>query len=159
MRILRSAFVLTSLAFIALGCTAALSRMLHGGTVLPKGSALPSGVHVSYRTEGAVPENAAYFLVDGPHGLAILERNVKDGSGSLIEAHWQDQDGDHFAAAVPNSRSWEFVVPLDRSQEAQRFVYTRPYRWKRGENVQMWQARNKDARVSAGRLVPNVTGQ
>jgi hypothetical protein len=159
MRTAWTAFAGLCLAISMTACTAALSRLVHGGTVLPKGSPLPNTVLVSYRAEGVnVPRDTAYYLVEGPQGLAILERNVKNGSGTLIEAHWQDQEGDHFAAAVPNAASFEYVVPIDRSKEAQRFVYKRRFRWKRGENVPMWQARNKDARVLAGRLVPAAAG-
>jgi hypothetical protein len=128
-----------------LGCASVQSSFLHGGTLAPAGYKVEK-VIVAYRAEGTVPARMQYFLIETGEGLAIFERE-EDGSGSLIQTHWQDKQGDHFAAwvSVPGIPSagcltdlttlpsrkgrggpaYEFVVPIDRSKEAERFVYER----------------------------------
>ena len=126
-----------------LGCASIQSAFIHGGTLVPEGYEVEK-VIVAYRAEGTVPERIQYFLIETQEGLAIFERE-EDGSGALMQTHWKDDQCDHFAAWVappgipsagcltdlttlPSRKglggpAYEFVVPFDRSKEAERFVY------------------------------------
>ncbi len=120
--------------FLLLGCA---SVFMQGGTIVPEDYQVQK-VIVSYRAEGTVPERIQYFLVETDRGLAIFERS-EDGSGCLMQTHWQDDQCDHFAAWISPSYvpkrfqgrkfgagmgpAYEFVVPFDRSKEAKKFVY------------------------------------
>jgi hypothetical protein len=114
------------------GCASGYSAFLQGGTVVPEDYQVQK-VIVSYQAEGTVPERIHYFLVETDRGLAIFERS-EDGSGSLMQTHWQDDQCDHFGAWVSppvgiiskrglGGPAYEFVVPFDRSKEAKKFVY------------------------------------
>ena len=139
MRSIRNSIWLSNLLYYPImvllvsGCA---SVFFQGGTLVPKGYDVQK-VIVAYRAEGTVPARVNYFLVKTAEGLAILERS-EDGSGPLFQTHWQDHQGDHFAAWVGPSfvpKSWhgskaagqghayEFIVPFDRSKEAKKFVY------------------------------------
>lgn len=86
----------------------------------------PKKIIISYRTKGSAPLNAKYFLIETDKGLAILEQ-VENGKSALINAHWRDIQGDHFAGWKSlldiKSTALEFVIPLDRSKAAKKFVY------------------------------------
>jgi hypothetical protein len=86
----------------------------------------PQKILVTYGTEGTVPPGVTYLLIETDRGMAIFERS-QDGSGTLFHTHWRDQQGDHFAGWVATSHGYEFILPLDRSQPAKKFVYPKGY--------------------------------
>ena len=52
----------------------------------------------------------------------MLEQSP-DRSGVLFQTRWEDEVGDHFAGWVNTSHGYEFVVPKDRTKQAERYVY------------------------------------
>jgi len=137
---LSNLFYFSVMLFLLAGCAATLSTFAQGGKMVPKGYNIQK-VIVAYRAEGEVPARVQYFLIETDEGLAIFERS-ENGSGTLFQAHWQDDQGDHFASwliplpgfsllvarPVPSlsgccGPAYEFIVPLDRSKEVKRFVY------------------------------------
>lgn len=106
------------------GCA---SMVFHGGTFISN-SSQAGEVLVEYKAEGIVPAGVTYALVQTEKGPAILERS-DNGSGALVQNHWVDSAGDHFAAwvyaygATEGCHGFEFVVPTDRSRNALRYVY------------------------------------
>jgi len=133
--ILKALLTIIVVSFISSGCA---SMLMKGGTLVPSGYKVQK-VIVAYRAEGTAPSRAQYFLVETDKGQAIFERS-EDGSGALFQTHWLDDQGDHFAGwvsllpgrGVPLEGSgilfmkgpaYEFIVPLDRSKEARKFVY------------------------------------
>jgi hypothetical protein len=125
-----------TMLFFFSGCVTVLTTFTQGGKVVPKGYNMQK-VIVAYRAEGAVPTRVQYFLIETYGGLAMFERS-EDGSGTLFQTRWQDDQGDHFAAwvcppVIPlklqsskhfrGGPAYEFVVPFDRSKEAKRFQY------------------------------------
>lgn len=134
---LSNLFYFTIMLFLLSGCASlkVQNAFLKGGTVVPANYNVQK-VIVSYRAEGTVPERIKYFLIETDGAFSIFERS-EDGSGVLIQTHWQDDQGDHFAAwaGPPFIPKWlesskhyrgavgyEFFVPFDRSKEAKRFV-------------------------------------
>lgn len=109
---------LLGLLALAGGCA---SMFMKGGSLVEAGFR-PQAVIVTYEAEGAVPPGVTYQLVRTEKGEAMFERS-QDGSGALFETRWSDSAGDHFAGWVATSHAYEFVVPKDRKQPAQRFVY------------------------------------
>ena len=77
----------------------------------------PQRVLVSYRNKGKSP--ADFSLVETERGLAILERMRKEQTGVLYETRWSSERGDHFAVWVGCKHAYEFVVPADRTQNAE----------------------------------------
>ena len=133
---LSNLFYFSIMLFLLSGCATVMSTFSQGGKVVPKGYNIQK-VIVAYRAEGEVPARVQYFLIETDEGLAIFERS-EDGSGSLLQTRWQDDQGDHFAVWVSppfipirlqsskhyrGGPAYEFVVPFDRSKEAKRFVY------------------------------------
>jgi hypothetical protein len=135
---LSNLFYSSIMLFLLSGCATVMSTFSQGGKVVTKDYNIQK-VIVAYRAEGEVPARVQYFLVETDEGLAIFERS-EDGSGTLIQAHWQDDQGDHFASWViplpgfsflferPRlsgccGPAYEFIVPLDRSKKAKKFVY------------------------------------
>jgi len=131
-------FCCVTILFFFSGCASlkVQNAFLQGGTVVPENYNVQK-VIVSYRAEGTVSERIKYFLIETNGVLSIFERS-EDGSGSLLQTRWQDDQGDHFAAWVSppfipirlqsskhyrGGPAYEFVVPFDRSKEAKRFVY------------------------------------
>ena len=125
-------FCCVTMLFFFSGCASlkVQNAFLQGGTVVPENYNVQK-VIVSYRAEGTVSERIKYFLIETDGVLSIFERS-EDGSGSLLQTRWQDDQGDHFAAWVSppfiskrlqSGPAYEFVVPFDRSKEAKRFVY------------------------------------
>ena len=136
---LSNLFYFSIMLFLS-GCAATMSTFAEGGIVVPKDYDIQKEI-VAYRAYGNVPADVQFFLVDTSEGLAIFERSV-DGSGFLYQAHWQDDQGDHFASWViplPGfstiverpvkslsgccGTAYEFVVPFDRSKEAKMYRY------------------------------------
>jgi hypothetical protein len=109
-----SFFVILLLAF---GCASAMK----GGSLVKAGYQ-PKKLLISYRAEGIVPQGVRYLLIDTGRGEAIFERSP-DGSGALMQTHWRDDKGDHYAGWVARSYGFEFIVPLDRTKEAKKFAY------------------------------------
>ena len=104
------------------GCAA---MFIEGGSLVSAGYE-PQKILVTYRAEGIVPPGVTYLLVESDRGPAIFERS-EDGSGTLLRTHWRDQQGDHFAGWVVTSHGYEYIVPLDRSKPAKKFVYPKGY--------------------------------
>ncbi len=105
------------ISIISVGCA---SMFMKGGTLAPAGYQ-PQKVLVTYQAEGTVPPNAEYLLVQTEKGETMFERSA-DGSGTLFETRWSDDQGDHFAGWVATSHGYEFIVPKDRKLPAKRFV-------------------------------------
>jgi hypothetical protein len=104
--------------FFILGCASAFMK---GGSLVKAGYQTKK-VIVSYRAEGIVPQGVKYLLIETETGQAIFEKSP-DGSGALFQTRWRDDKGDHFAGWVATSHGYEFIVPVDRTKEAKRFVY------------------------------------
>lgn len=92
-----------------------------GGSLVKRNYHIPK-ILVEYDTEGTVPEGVDYLLVETEKGEAIFERS-KDGSGALMETHWKDEEGDHYAGWVRTSHGYEYVIPVDRNQKGKKYVY------------------------------------
>lgn len=112
--------ILVSLFLIA-GCASAFMK---GGSLAPRG--YRADVLIDYKAEGTVPAGVTYHLVKTKKGEAMFERS-SDGSGALFETRWRDSAGDHFAGWVATSHGYEYVVPLDRSKPAKKYVYPAGY--------------------------------
>jgi hypothetical protein len=110
--------VIICLLFLGIGCA---SMFVGGGSLAPAGYK-PQSILVTYRAEGTVPAGVRYQLVQTEKGTAILERSP-DGSGMLFQTVWRDDRGEHFAGWVSTSHGYEFLVPLDRTQPATKYVY------------------------------------
>ncbi len=105
-----------------MGCA---SMFMQGGSLVKEGYQ-PKKVVVAYKAVGTVPAGVEYQLVETEKGPAIFERSA-DGSGTLFETHWKDDQGDHFAGWVATSHGYEFVVPANRKKEAKKFVYPKGF--------------------------------
>ena len=82
-------------------------------------------VIVVYAADGEVAPGVRYSLVRQGARLAFFEQ-IGDGAGTILESHWTDTAGDHFAiwaTPVEPGEAVEVLVPTDRSQAAYRFVY------------------------------------
>jgi hypothetical protein len=82
-------------------------------------------VLVTYAADGEVTPGVRYSLVQQGSALAFFEQTGA-GAGTVLESHWTDAAGDHFAIwATPlePGEAVEVLVPLDRTQPAYRFVY------------------------------------
>jgi hypothetical protein len=95
--------------------------MTQGGTIVDK-DYKPKNIIISYRSEGAVPENGKYFLVETDTGIAIWEK-IEGKDGGLMEAYRKTDQGEHFSAWAVGQPASEIVVPFNRSQPAKRYVY------------------------------------
>jgi hypothetical protein len=117
---LKQGMIVAFLVFLllAIGCASAFMK---GGSLVGAGYQPPK-VLVSYRTEGTAPAGVKYLLVRTETGEAIFEKSP-DGSGALMQTYWRDDKGDHYAGWVVRRHGYEFVVPLDRTKEASRYVY------------------------------------
>ncbi len=121
---------------------------------MPKGYQMPPVV-VTYQAEGMVPMGVQYFLVTTPKGEAIFERSG-DGSGTLFQTHWQDEQGDHFAGRVANSHGYEFVIPIDRKQPGRKFVYPTKTYFVQMKNGVKRPIPNNSAVSPVARLIPSL---
>ena len=82
-------------------------------------------VLVVYAADGEVAPGVRYSLVRQGARLAFFEQ-TGDGAGTVLESHWTDAAGDHFAIwATPAEpgEAVEVLVPPDRTQPGYRFVY------------------------------------
>ena len=82
-------------------------------------------VIVVYAADGEVAPGVRYSLVRQGAGLAFFEQ-TGEGAGTVLESHWTDAAGDHFAiwaTPVEPGEAVEVLVPIDRTQPAYRFVY------------------------------------
>jgi hypothetical protein len=120
-KILKVLLTVTVVCFTSLGCASMYSMIMQGGTIVPNGYEVQK-VIVAYRAEGTVPARIQYFLVETDKGQAIFERS-EDGSGTLFQTHWIDDQGDHFAGWVFNRHGYEFVIPTDRTKEGKKYFY------------------------------------
>ncbi len=115
------------LIFTLVACASAFMK---GGKLVGAGYQ-PLEVIVTYKAVGTVPPNVIYQLVDTERGEALFEKSP-DGSGTLFLLRWEDRDGDHFGGWVAKSHGYEFVIPKDRRQNAQKFFYpVGTYRYER----------------------------
>ena len=122
-------------------CLGCASAFMKGGKLMSAGY-IPQNVIVSYKAEGTVPPGVVYQLVNTEWGEAMFEKSP-DGSGALFLTRWQDIEGDHFGGWVATSHGYEFVVPLNRTQNAKKYVYVHgTYRY--------------EETGGGGRLVPTV---
>ena len=82
-------------------------------------------VVVVYVADGEVAPGMRYSLVRQGARLAFFEQ-TGEGAGTVLESHWTDTAGDHFAiwaTPVEQGEAVEVLVPIDRTQRAYRFVY------------------------------------
>ena len=146
-KLLVSILVLTVIGLITTSCG---SILVEGGKLVKKGKT-PTNVLVKYRAEGTVPDNIEYELVRTEKGDAIFEKSP-DGSGTLFFKHWSDEAGDHFSVIVFDA--YEFVVPADRSQPAEKYVYPDgTFSFKFRDGVKTPVPNNKDVEPVA-KLIP-----
>jgi len=115
-------FCLVMVFVVLAGCA---SMFMKGGSLVKEGYK-PKKVIVVYKAVGTVPAGVEYQLVETEKGTAIFERSI-DGSGTLFETRWKDEQGEHFAGWVATSHGYEFVVPLNRKKEAKKYVYPKGY--------------------------------
>jgi hypothetical protein len=82
-------------------------------------------VLVTYAADGEVAPGVRYSLVQQGPALAVFEQSGGE-AGTVLERHWTDAAGDHFAVwatiAEPGN-AVEVLIPPDRAQPAYRFVY------------------------------------
>lgn len=109
-------------ALLLTGCSTFVSGFLEGGTVKPH-DYNPVETLVSYRAEGSAPEGISFHLVRTEKGLAVLEKSETD-LHSLLETHWRSGRGDHFASWINGGSAFVYIVPDDRSLNAERYVYS-----------------------------------
>jgi len=119
-----------SLILIAFACIVlpgCVNMVFHGGQFVKNDNRIKQ-VLVRYKAESAVPPDTEYMLVQTDKGLAVFEQYGKEG-GCLIETHWTDHDGDHFASWIYGAgggnsmHGYEFIVPADRTKNALRYIY------------------------------------
>ena len=82
-------------------------------------------VIVVYAADGDVAPGVRYSLVRKGARLAFFEQ-TGEGAGTVLESHWTDVAGDHFAiwaTPIEPGEAVEVLVPLDHAQPAYRFVY------------------------------------
>ncbi len=107
-------------------CPYILSPFLRGGDVVPA-NYKPRKILVRYHfvgyPTGADPAGSEVYLIETSEAIAIWEKGKN--RGSIITNHWQEDDGDHFAAwASEKYPAIEYVIPFDRTRAAYRFIYT-----------------------------------
>jgi hypothetical protein len=108
-------------AVLTVGCAASIE----GGHFVKKD--YKPRVMQAYAGEGdANPHVADHLLVNTTKGLAFLERDP-DGTGIMLDTHWTDALGDHFAVWRPEGQAVEVFVPTDRTLPAFRFDYPHGY--------------------------------
>ncbi len=108
------------------GCTGAYNLFVGGGRLVDT-TQLEYSVVAEYRSD-PVDENAAvYQLVNIQGNLAMMEIADSTSRQMLMETHWVDAKGDHFAAWVKgesvHSLALELVIPQDGCAHALRYVY------------------------------------
>jgi len=114
------------LIFFAFGCTsiAKLQDSLggfQGGTVVD-GNYQPKKILVTYRIKGDSSEKVKYYLIETPGGKDAIWEKASD-AGSIFEAYRETEKGDHFSAWVVGNKGFEFIIPKDRTKNAERYVY------------------------------------
>jgi hypothetical protein len=120
LRSLGGVTVLAGLVGALVGCA---TLPIPGGHVVSRDYS--PQVLVTYAADGEVTPGVRYSLVQQGSGLAFFEQTGA-GAGTVLESHWTDAAGDHFAiwaTPVEPGDAVEVVVPLDRTQPAYRFVY------------------------------------
>jgi hypothetical protein len=106
--------------FVALGLEACIMPAAWDGPVDRK---YHPEVLIRYEVVGDGPPGQLDYLVRDAKGPAIYEQTAS-GAGRLLDVHWRDFAGDHYA--TPGGRfapAWEVLVPADPSRPAYRFVY------------------------------------
>jgi hypothetical protein len=116
---LQGIFLLTMI--LTSGCAKMLNPMMMGGTLVHP-EYKPPKILVSYRADGELSPDIKYYLVETEKGEAIFEE-VKNGTSALFTTHWRDDRGDHFTSWVAGGPGYEFIVPIDRSKPAHRYLY------------------------------------
>ena len=110
-----------SLALIVLTAFACVS----GGKIVNSGES--HEVLITYEAKGSTSPNVRWYLIRTKSGLAILEKNLDNGSDAIVNKGWQDRRGHHFVIWATfldaQSTAFEFIVPNDITQPALRYVY------------------------------------
>jgi hypothetical protein len=112
---MKAIHLVATLPLITAGCA---SWFLHGAKLADHDYAKdhPGG----YRVVGCAmisdgtpvpPPNTTYHVVTDGAATGLFERSP-DGTGSLIENHWQAKDGDHYFVWVKQT-GWEMVLPKE----------------------------------------------
>ena len=110
------------LIFLCTGCATFLSFFAQGGRILPS-DYVPQKIIVSYRSEDTTLKGTHIHLVETEKGrLAIFEQSI-NGMHSLVEMRWESTKGDHFGIWVNNGPAFEYVVPKNRTMNAERYIY------------------------------------
>jgi hypothetical protein len=106
--------------FAISSCFPYASALLIGGKVVKE--YVPRKILVAYEPQGPAPPGAQFYLIETDSGLAFY---TKDPTGGIIcEKHWVEGSADYFAAAwFGNGPAFIFKVPMDRTQNAERYVY------------------------------------
>lgn len=102
-----------------------LSSCVSGGKFVASDDSLK--VLVTYESKGPTPPNVKWYLIRTESGLGILEKNLSNGSNTVIELAWKDRTGYHFVCWAEfldtQSTAFEFVVPEDILKPATRYTY------------------------------------
>jgi hypothetical protein len=104
------------------GCASVGNLLLQGGDLVEE-DFKPHKVLVSYRAEGEIPKNTKYFLVETKDGEEAIWEKVENGQGALVKAYRETDKGDHFSGWVVGQPGIEFIIPKDRTKNAERYVY------------------------------------
>lgn len=104
------------------GC-ATVGKLVYQGGVLVDQDYQPKKILVSYRAEGEIPPKTKYFLIETKNGEQAVWEKVEDGMGALLQAYRETDKGDHFSGWVVGRPGIEFIIPKDRTKNAERYVY------------------------------------
>ena len=108
------------------GCMGAYNLFAGGGRLIDP-SKEQYRVIAAYQSSPS--SDLVYQLVEIEDQLAVLEVSESQKSYMLVETHWDDAKGDHFAAWIKgrgdHAFAKEFVIPRDREKPASMYVY--PY--------------------------------
>lgn len=104
------------------GCTP-WERLVFQGGSLVEPSYQPTKIVVSYRATGAIPEAAKYYLIETREGEEAIWEKVDGEKSALFKAYRETDKGDHYSGWVVGQPASEFIVPKDRSRDAEKYVY------------------------------------
>jgi len=104
------------------GCAKMGSAILFGGRIVEE--YVPQKILVDYEAQGEFPEGSQFYLIETESGLAFYEKDTPNGIGMICEKFWYEDDYINFSAAYFGSGiAYIYKVPLDRTKNAERYVY------------------------------------
>ncbi|MCS6915376.1 MAG: hypothetical protein RMK29_03935 [Myxococcales bacterium] len=126
--------VLHAMTFFALSACAGRATLVQGGRLISYDQ-LPSRAERVYtsggchgRQSGSVlgPDDVEYEVHRHNGKLRLLEHSVSQHQARLIDNTWVDERGTHFFLWVGNVRGFEYVIPHQAGQPAERRMYRSP---------------------------------